>query len=89
MDTKDPRDPKEPDNVWVWVGPRAFIGCLVTPAFIFFLFSLNFVVGSVGVLAVIGWVAYCIRYSFASGNPNEYSRWYLFWERFGRPFHGF
>jgi hypothetical protein len=75
--------------VWAWVGPRATIGCLVIPAFIFFLFSLNFAVGFVGVLAAIGWVIYCIRHAFTSGNPNKYSRRYLFWERFGRPFHGF
>jgi hypothetical protein len=89
VDTQDPRDPNEPDNVWAWVWPRAVIGCLVIPAFIFFLFSLNFAVGSVGVLVAIGWTSYCVRYAFVSSNPNEYSRWYLFWERFGRPFHGF
>jgi hypothetical protein len=89
MDTKDPRDPNEPDNVWAWVLPRAVIGSLVILAFIFFLFSLEFAAGLIGTSVAIGWVIYCIRYTFISNDPNKYSRWYLFWERFGRPFHGF
>jgi hypothetical protein len=88
VDSQDPRDPENPDAVWAMVGPRAVVTCLVIPAFLYFAFYTDFVFGCVSVLVTIGWVAYCIRWAFTSKNTNENSRWYLFWERFGRPFHG-
>ncbi|MFL6124097.1 hypothetical protein [Actinophytocola sp.] len=74
--------------MWTVVGPRAVITCLAILAFIYFGFYTNSVFGYAIVLVVIGWIAYCIRWAFTSKNPDENSRWYLFWERFGRPFHG-
>jgi hypothetical protein len=88
VDAEDPRDPENPDAIWMMVGPRAVVTCLTTLAFIYFGFYANFAFGCVLVLVEIGWIVFCVRWAFTSRNPAENSRRYLFWERFGRPFMG-
>jgi len=81
------REPKDPDDVWAWVGPRAVVAVLVIVGLVYFGFSVNLAMGCVLVLAVSGWIGYCVRWAFVAENPDNNSRWYMFWERFGRPFH--
>jgi hypothetical protein len=87
MDPKDPRDPNNPDDVWTWVGPRAFVALLASLGFIYAGFRIHLVVGCVLVSTIAGWIAYCVRWSFTPETRDGNSRWYAFCERFGRPFH--
>ncbi|PWW59475.1 hypothetical protein DFQ13_108112 [Actinokineospora spheciospongiae] len=78
---------QHPDEVWSWVGPRVVVALLVICGLVCAGFQVRVFVGCALAVIAVCWVGFCFRTSRRWRELGGHSRWYVFCERFGRPFH--